>query len=187
MTIATLAKHLITVEEFLDMKFDTEERYELDNGVVRMMGGGTVRYSEIQGNVLLALKQKLKGSDCAPHGPDMGARNHRLSLRYPDVSVYCGRRGPEDDKLKALDDPKLVVEIFSPTTRTRDIEVKLPEYRSVSSLMAILYVDPEDETVHLEVRDDAGEWSVASIPADGAIDLPFFGIALSHDDVFARA
>jgi Uma2 family endonuclease len=184
--MATLATHLVTADEFLGMEFDTDCRFELDNGVVRMMGGGTVRHSQIQTNLLVALAQKLKGSTCAPHGPDMAARNHRLSVRYPDVSVYCGRNSPENDKLKAFDDPKLVVEIMSPSTRSRDIEVKLPEYRMTSSLDAILYVDPDDETVHLELRDQAGEWAVATIPPDGRVELPTLGVTLSPDEIFAR-
>lgn len=184
--MATLATHLVTADEFLGMEFDTDCRFELDNGVVRMMGGGTVRHSQIQGNVLVALSQKLKGTGCAPHGPDMAARSHRLSVRYPDVSVYCGRNAPENDKLRAFDDPKLVVEIMSPSTRSRDIEVKLPEYRSIPSLEAILYVDPDDETVHLELRNDAGDWVVAAIPADGRVELTGLNVTLSHDEIFAR-
>jgi Uma2 family endonuclease len=124
--MATLATHLVTAEEFIGMEFDTDCRFELDNGVVRMMGGGTVRHSQIQTNVLVALSQKLRGSGCVPHGPNMAARNHRLSVRHPDVSVYCGHSSPENDKLVALNDPKLVIEIFSPSTRSRDIESNCP-------------------------------------------------------------
>jgi Uma2 family endonuclease len=184
--MASLATHLVTAEEFLGMEFDTDCRFELDNGIVRMMGGGTVRHSQIQKNVLVALAQKLKGSGCEPHGPDMASRNHRLSVRYPDVSVFCGKSGPENDKLKAFDDPKLVVEVMSPSTRTRDIEVKLPEYRAIPSLDAILYIDPDDETTHLELRNEAGEWVVAANLPDGGVELPMLQISLKRDEIFAR-
>ena len=184
--MATLPTHLVTADEFLGMEFDTDCRFELDNGVVRMMGGGTLKHSRIQTNVLVALSQKLRGSECEPFGPDMGVLNHRLSVRYPDVSVFCGRSGPENDKLKAIDDPKVVVEVMSPSTRTRDIEVKLPEYRAVLSLSAILYIDPEDETTHLEVRNDAGEWVVVPNTTDGRIEIPMLDLTLSHDEIFAR-
>lgn len=185
--MATLATHLVTADEFLGMEFDTDCRFELDNGIVRMMGGGTARHAQIQANVLAALHQKLRGSGCAPFGPDMGAHNHRLSVRYPDVSVYCGRSSPENDKLKAFDDPKLVVEVMSPSTRSRDIDVKLPEYRAVLSLQAILYIDPEDETTHLELRNEAGEWRVAMATADGSVDLSFLNVTLSYAEIFDRS
>ena len=184
--MATLAKHLVTVEEFLDMVFDTEERYELDNGVVRMMAGGLAIHARIQGNVFMALGQKLAGSGCAPFGPDMGVSTHRLSLRYPDVSVFCGREGPENDNLKAFDDPRLLVEVLSKGTRTRDVEVKLPEYRTIDALEAILYIDPDDESMHLETRDADRNWVVTTCNPKGAVTIAALALTLTWDDVFAR-
>lgn len=116
----------------------------------------------------------------------MGVRNHRLSVRYPDVTVYCGRSGPENDKMKAFDDPKMVVEVLSPSTRTRDIEVKLPEYRAIESLEAILYVDPDDESMHLETRDADGNWKVTACVANGSLTVDALNLMLTWDDVFAR-
>jgi Uma2 family endonuclease len=182
--MATLATHLTTVDEFLGMAFDTDERYELDNGVVRLMAGGTAIHARIQTNVLVALAGKLAGTGCSPFGPDMGVQTHQLSLRYPDVSVFCGRDGQENDRLKAFDDPKLVVEILSHATRTRDIEVKLPEYRSVASLDAILYIDPDDQTVHLETRDEARGWGVTTYAKGDQVELPQLGVALAWNEIF---
>ncbi len=168
------------------MAFDTEERYELDNGIVRMMAGGAAIHARIQSNVFLALGRKLDGSGCSPFGPDMGIRTHRLSLRYPDISVFCGRNGPENDNLKAFVDPRLVVEVLSKGTRTRDIEVKLPEYRTVTTLEAIIYIDPEDDSVHLETRDADRNWVVATCGLGGVMEIPPLSLSLTWDDVFSR-
>ena len=184
--MATLATHLVNADEFLGMEFETDCRFELDNGVVRMMGGGTARHARIQANVLTSIAHQLRGSGCEPLGPDMGLRNHRLSVRYPDVTVYCGRGGSENDKMKAFDDPKMVVEVLSPSTRTRDIEVKLPEYRAIASLEAILYVDPDDESMHLETRDAVGNWKVTACVADGSLTIDALNLLLTWDDVFSR-
>ena len=70
---------------------------------------------------------------------------------------------------------------------TRDIEVKLPEYRTVQSLQAILYIDPEDETIHLELRDETGEWTVVPNSPDGRVELPILNVTLSRDEIFARS
>ena len=185
--MATLAKHLVTVEEFLAIEFDGDARFELDNGVIRMMAGSTVAHSRIQGNVLFALRMKLRGSGCEPFGPDTGVQAHGFSLRYPDVSVFCGRSSPENDRLRALDDPKLVVEVLSPSTRDEYIKVKLPEYRNITSLDAILYIDPDDETAHLETRDPVRGWAVTVLERGGSLALPLNDITLSWDEIFARA
>lgn len=184
--MATLAKRLITVEEFLDIEFPSDTRFELDNGVIKMMAGGQAIHARIQGNVLVALATKLRGTGCEALGPDMGLKANDLSLRYPAVAVFCGRSDPKNDKLKAFDDPKLVVEVLSPSTRQDDIKIKLPEYRTIPSLDAILYIDPEDKTVHLETRDPTRGWTVTTPEVGGSVTLPLHGIVLTWDDIFSR-
>ena len=184
--MATLAKRLITVQEFLDIEFPSDTRFELDNGVIKMMAGGSVIHARVQSSVLVALASKLRGTGCEAFGPDAGLKAHDLSLRYPDITVYCGREGPENDSLKALDEPKIVVEVLSPTTRLDDIRIKLPEYRTIASMKAILYIDPEDKTVHLETRDPTRGWVVTTPEVGGSITLPLHDITLTWEDVFGR-
>ena len=184
--MATLARRLITADEFLDFEFDTEIRFELDNGIVYAMAGGLAEHARIQGNVQAVLTLKLRGSGCGAYGPDMGVRTHAMSLRYPDLSVFCGRQGKENDKLKAFDDPVVVVEVLSPGTRNRDINNKLPEYRATSSIMAIVYIDPEDQSLHYETRDSARGWVVETCRQGDSVTLPVGSVDLSWDEVFAR-
>ena len=105
--MATNARRLLTVEEFLEIEFTGNEGHclELDNGAIRLMAGGSAAHARVQTNILGNLFARLKGSGCSPYGSDMGVRTHDLSLRYPDVSVFCGRESPENDKLKHKFDP----------------------------------------------------------------------------------
>ncbi len=186
--MATAARRLLTVEEFLELDIELEgvPRIELDNGVILAMAGGSGTHNRVQGNVMGVLFQRLKGSGCRPYGPDMGVRAHDLSLRYPDVSVFCGRDGPENDKLKQFDDPKLIVEILSPSTRRKDMDVKLPEYRAIHSLEAILYIDPDAESVQLSMRTSGGGWRDFEVSTDEDVALPSLNIILTREEIFAR-
>jgi Putative restriction endonuclease len=65
---------LSTAKEFLKIDFG-DQKAELDNGVIRMMAGGTGRHAEVQINIASALRQRLRGSGCKPYGPDIGGRN----------------------------------------------------------------------------------------------------------------
>jgi Uma2 family endonuclease len=186
--MASAARRLLTVEEFLELEIELEgvPRIELDNGVIWAMAGGSAAHNRVQSNVMGILFQRLQGSGCRPYGPDMGVRVHDLSLRYPDISVFCGRDGPENDKLKQFDDPKLVVEILSPSTRRKDEDVKLPEYRSISSLDAILYIDPDAETVQLSTRTAGGGWRDVELEANHDVVLVALGVSLTRAEIFAR-
>ena len=190
MLTAPSEPYLLNVEQFLAINWDDSDvKAELDRGVIRiirMMAGGSVDHSRVQGNVFGSLYAKLKGSGCRPHGPDMGVQIDETSLRYPDVSVYCGRDGELDGKRRALNDPKLVVEVLSPSTRDGDLDVKLPEYRSVKSLDHILYLDPETETARLLTRTGPRSWNDADIEAGAVVHLQALGASLTWDDIFAR-
>jgi Uma2 family endonuclease len=188
--MASTAKRLLTVDEFLELEFrfdeDVSPRIELDNGKISAMAGGSALHSMVQGNVFSALLVKLRGSGCRPHGPDMGVRTNDLSLRYPDVSVFCGHQNPEDAKLRYFNDPKLLVEVLSPSTRRKDEGIKLFEYRALSSLEAILYVDPEAQIVRLSTRTEAGGWQDAEVTTGREIKLATLGVILSWDEIFAQ-
>ena len=187
--MATNARRLLTVEEFLELEFSGNEGHclELDNGTIRLMAGGSAMHARVQTNIIGTLFARLKGSGCSPYGSDMGIRTHDLSLRYPDVSVLCGREGPENDKLKQFDDPKMVIEVLSPSTRRDDETVKLYEYQAVASLNAILLVDPDTESVRLLTRRDRGGWHDSDLEKGSDVTVPALGLTLTWAEIFARS
>src|ERR1700712_2263035 len=124
---------LLTAEEFLQIDFG-DRKAELDNGVIRMMAGGTARHARVQGNIFLALGMRLRGTGCTPFNSDMAARTRGDSVRYPDVSVYCGRNEERDDDALAFDDPRIVFEVLSAGTARTDLRIKLDEYKALPSI-----------------------------------------------------
>ena len=188
--MATAQPRLITADEFLAIEWDdSDAKAELDNGVIRimrMMAAGNADHSRVQGNIFAVLFEKLRGSGYRLHGSDMAVLMHDYSIRYPDVSVFCGRSGAEDGKRQAFDDPRLVVEVLSPSTRRQDVESKLPEYSAMQSLHVILYVDPDEESVRLMTRTRNANWRSEFVIKGNDIDLQSLSVTLSWSDVFAR-
>lgn len=184
--MATAVRRLLTADEFLAIEFPSDTKAELDNGVIKMMSGGTGSHARVQRNVQFALQSKLRETGCSAWGPDMAVRTHQLSIRYPDVSVFCGRDGIENDKLKAFDDPKLVVEVLSPSTRNEDETEKLHEYCVIPSLEVIVHIDPDKQTVRLLTRTDSGGWSDRMIENEADVRFEALGIDLTWPEIFAR-
>ncbi|WP_246617127.1 Uma2 family endonuclease [Sphingomonas yunnanensis] len=54
----------LTAEEFLQIDFGPELRAERDDGVIRMMADGSREYARAQGNIFLALGDRLRRSGC---------------------------------------------------------------------------------------------------------------------------
>ncbi|HEU0067117.1 MAG TPA: Uma2 family endonuclease [Sphingomonas sp.] len=177
----------ITAEEFLAMDFATDRRFELDDGVIVMMAGGTEAHAWVQGNVFAWLRQALRGSGCRPYGPDMALRINDTDVRYPDISIYCGRSPSDDQKaVRALTDPAVVIEILSPSTTTLDQGTKLDLYKSLPSIRTIAFVDPATAMTRTVERTSSTAWLDQIFSATRGIVIPTLGIAIPHDEIFAR-
>jgi len=176
---------LLTAQEFLEIDFG-EQKAELDNGVIHMMSGGTAQHCRVQGNIIVALAPRLRGTGGAPYGSSMAARTHDYSVRYPDVTVYCGRDDATDDEAKAFEDPRIIFEVLSAGTARTDLRVKLDEYKALSSVDTIVFVDIATERLRVVQRTGPTGWTDDSYDDPIDVSLPSLGVDLSHDDIFAR-
>lgn len=176
---------LLTAEEFLEIDFG-ERKAELDNGVIHMMAGGSARHARVAGNIFLALGNRLRGTGCTPYNADMAARTRDRSVRYPDVSVYCGHDGPQDDDAKAFNDPRAVFEVLSAGTARTDLRVKLDEYKALPSIDTIVFVDIATERLRVVQRTGVNAWSDVGYDEPADVALPSLGVQLDHADIFAR-
>lgn len=174
---------LLTADEFLRFDFG-DRKAELDNGVIRMISGGTMRHAQVQGNVFAWLRQQLRGSGCRPYGPDMATRTHDRSIRYPDVSVFCNDR--RDDDVLSYDDPRVLVEVLSAGTARTDLRVKLDEYKALDSVDTIVFIDIAIERLRIIQRTAVHGWSDVTHIEAVDLPLPSLDCVLPHEEIFAR-
>ena len=175
---------LLTSEEFLAIEFPSGLKAELDDGVIRMMAGGSREHARVQANLIGFLRQELRGSGCRPFGSDMAIETGWKSTRYPDATVDCS---PEDnDDAKALSNPRVIFEVLSSSIRRYDEGTKLEEYRRLSTVDTIVLVDPAIERVRVLQRVSAEEWSDRSFAQPADVALPSLGLSIPHAEIFAR-
>lgn len=172
----------MTVEEFLDLKI--EGRAELEDGILYMMAGGTPEHAALTANVIIALGVKLRGSGCRTMSPDFVIRTGSDTLRMPDASVYCGAFDEVTRRGKLIGDPRVVVEVLSPSPSTTDQRVKLNEYCGLGGLDAVVFVNPETQRVRLVERTGDDAWSDTLLPKGSNVRLASLGMELSHVEIF---
>lgn len=178
----TAASKLMTVEEFLVWQRSREDRYELVEGVpLKLMTGASTQHDRITSNVLIDLGNQLEGSPCWPATADVGLRTKIRSLRRADILVT--RDEPRLDAYEAHD-PKMVVEVLSPSNKGLGWQRKIEEYRQHPKLAYLLLIDSEQPQATLVAR-DGERW----IPADydgleGTIELPAIGCRLELSRIF---
>ena len=177
----------ITVEQFLDIDFGSDRKFELIDGVIQMMTGGSPAHARAAGNIFGFLYAKLRGTGCRAYGSDMGVRISEIDVRYPDVSVYCGNpASPEREKLRIYSDPVVVVEVLSPSTTKEDLGSKLDEYRRLASLDTIAFVDPDKELVRVVQRLGPTAWRDDLFAQPHDLELPSLALTIPHTEIFAR-
>jgi Uma2 family endonuclease len=176
---------LLTAREFLEIDFG-DKKAELDNGVIRMMAGARARHNRVVTNIISGLTNRLRGTGCTPYNSDMATQTHDLSLRYPDVTVFCGHDGPDDDQRQAFDDPRVIFEVLSAGTARTDLKVKLPEYQALPSLETVVFVDTATERVRIVQRTGPNGWNEERYDQPVDVALPSLGVTLPHNEIFAR-
>ena len=175
---------LLTAAEFLQIDFGPDMKAELDNGVIRMMAGGTRAHARVQANLTTALMNALRGTSCRPYGSDMAVQTHDRSIRYPGITVDCGSSADAPDDL-LLSDPRVVIEVLSPSTRGTDLSVKKEEYKAIPGVETVVFVDVERDALAVHQRTPAG-WTETLFSDSIDLVIPSLGLTISRVDVFAR-
>lgn len=163
----------MSVEEFFEWQMRQDRNYELVDGVpvltVKAMTGASARHDTVTVNAIGTLFQALRGKACSPRTSDQSIRTFR-GTRRPDLLVECGK---PDDKSMEADEPRVVIEVLSPSTMRYDRFQKLEEYKQHDRIRVILIVDTEAPRVTVWRRGETGAWSYhEEAGLDATIALP---------------
>jgi Uma2 family endonuclease len=106
---------------------------------------------------------------------------------YPDVTVVCGPRDlhPEDEH--AITNPRVILEVLSPTTEAYDRGAKFAHYQSVPSLEEYVLVASVGRRIEHYRRQPTGQWLLTTYVADDAtVELPALGGGVRLGEVYAK-
>lgn len=175
----------MTADEFLLWQRSQDRNYELVDGFpvlpLKAMTGASRAHDRIVVRILAQLLRQLEGGRCEPTTDDIAVRTPAGDIRRPDVTVECGGRDPKGSTAM---EPRLVVEVLSPSTMNYDRVRKLDESRTIPSLAYILLVDTEKPQLTLYAREDADWLPHHFVGLDAVVDLPAIGCRLEACECF---
>ena len=161
MTVLEDKSRRYSVEEYLRIADESEEKLEYIDGEIMAMSGGTYNHSLIISNTLRELGNRLKGKPCRALDSNMRVGiPGNLRFMYPDIPVVCGEAqfDPRDIKNLTLINPRLVVEVLSPGTERHDRGEKFTLYRELKSLHEYVLVSQDRPMVEAYFRQADGTW-----------------------------
>lgn len=156
---------LCTPEEYLAYERDAFERHEWIDGTIYAMAGESPEHSLISANSISILNTQLRGKPCAVYSPNMKVYSRLSSdvglkglFSYPDCTVVCGEAQFHDEHRDILTNPRVVIEVLSPTTERYDRGKKFLRYQQNSSMTDYVMIAQAYPSIEHYARQEDGNW-----------------------------
>jgi Uma2 family endonuclease len=182
--MAEPARRLWSLDEFLAFDDGSDTRYELFDGQIVAMAPA----SDVHGALVMRLGRRIGNalrSGCEVIAEAGIVPPERADSWYEaDLAVTCA--GLSGQQFVA--EPILIVEVLSPSTAATDRDRKLPDYRTIPSVLDILVVSSTEPRIE-HFRREADGWKIHDLRGEGVLRLESFGrtidIAELYGDVLA--
>jgi Uma2 family endonuclease len=177
-------KRKLSPSAFLDWVQVQEGRYELKDGVVRDISGGTRAHALVRRELALLLIGTLEDRGFSVLMSNLAVKIGN-DIRYPDIVVEPAGSDPQG--LVSMN-PGVIVEVVSVSSRQSDLHEKVEEYLSLPSLQAYIVASEEEPCLWVWQRGPTGD--VPTKPeiisgADKTLDIPRLGVSIKLGEVFA--
>ncbi len=179
-----------TPEAYLEFERAAETRHEYSDGHIYAMAGESLAHSRICINIAREISLSLKGKNCEALSPNMKVRAETKGLfAYPDLSIVCGEPIFHDEQKDVLLNPKVIIEVLSPSTQRYDQTKKFFKYRKeIPSLTDYILIYQDVAFIEHHEKQNDGRW-VHNV-FDGLQDtlrIPSIESEVSMAEIYDRA
>lgn len=182
-------KLYMTVEEYLEFEKTSKIRHEYVDGQVfpidseiNAMAGESKRHNRIASKIFRFLDAHLEDGECEVYFEAVKLRVSADKVYYPDVVVVCDA---DDEDEYVLENPRLIVEILSPTTQRTDRAEKLIAYQKIESLQEYVIVAQDRVWIQIHRRETDGNWAVENfLDLNGEITFASVNFTMKVADIY---
>ena len=174
----------MSVEEYLELDRNSlDARYEYIDCVVTMLGGSTTNHSRISVNVVGLLQAALLGSPCEVFNSDLRVSISGTRYLLPDASVSCdpGDLQGENDIIYS---PRVIVEVFSPSTEATDRGKKFRYYQSCLSIQEYVLISTQEQAVDVYRRASDNLWTLHPFGPGDEVGLKSINISIPLEALY---
>jgi len=187
-----------TEDEYLALERVSQERREYLDGQIYLMAGESEAHGTICTNLTAEIAHQLKGTPCRAFSKDTKVRSGPLPksrygaeglYSFPDLLVACGEAQYLDEHRDVLLNPKVIIEVLSPSTEAFDRTEKFARYRTyLDSLTDYILVAQSKPLIEHFARDETGQLVIAATATDlsESVVLNSIGCTLRLVDVYDR-
>jgi Uma2 family endonuclease len=179
-------KTKISIEDYLEGEQVSQTKHEYINGEVYAMAGASDRHYRISMNIATKLDAHLAESNCEAFMAEMKLKADEKTFYYPDVFVSC------DKVIKSAffrEEPVLIIEVVSPSTRQIDRREKLRVYQQIPTVQEYVIIEQDKMLVEFHRRQPDGRWITYFYnegDLDEQIEFQSVGLSLNLEEIYNR-
>jgi len=149
----------MTEEQYHELeRLSPDRKYEYIDGIAYMMSGGSVAHDRIAYNARFALDMHFRSRPCTVFGADVQVflalkKNGKPHFVYPDATVSCDVADSRAENT-LIQSPRVVVEVLSPGTETKDRGTKFKAYQSQETIQEIVLISQFAQYVEVWQRNE---------------------------------
>lgn len=186
--MSTVPKPRLSPEQYLATERAAEFRSEFFRGEMFAMVGASRKHNLIALSFASEIRQQLKDRNCEVYQSDMRVKVSKTGLyTYPDVVVACDQPRFEDKQVDTLLNPRVVVEVLSPSTELWDRGKKFEHYRTIESLREYVLIAQDHVLVERFAINAEGQWALFDYRTlDDTLVLDSISCRIKLSEIYAR-
>lgn len=168
--MTAVRRPVMTEAEYLAYDLAHEGKHEFYDGQIVAREAASEAHALVTMNIGAALRAGLRGKPCRVYSADLRVWTEDTGAYvYPDVTIVCGPSELRPTNPPSLTNPKLVVEVLSPSTAAHDRGPKAAHYRRIPTLGAYMIVDIESRRIEVYHRGEDGIFRLTEGQGEGEI------------------
>lgn len=187
MTALPQPKTYYSPEEYLALERAAEFKSEYINGEIVAMAGESPNHGRLKSDVNRIIGNQLVGKICETFTSDTKVRTPGINIfGYPDVVVVCGELIFHDRFKDVILNPKVIIEVLSPSTELYDRGEKFASFRQLESLTDYILISQDKPLIEHYVRHGKFWMLAEENDLTQSIFIESIECSLPLKDVYAR-
>ena len=172
---------LISEQDYLEGELLSDIRHEYIDGEIYAMVGAHKYHNLITGEIFRIFANHLLDKPCQPYASDMKVKIDRKYF-YPDVMVDCS----QVDADYYIEQPSIIVEVLSKSTRQHDKTVKRLAYFQIASLKEYVLIEQDFVEIEFWSRDENNYWQQSLYYLGDDIHFQSIDLTVSVEDIYRQ-
>lgn len=141
----------------------------------------------ISTNFVIAIGSRIHRNTCELYANDMPVRIGKNSVCFPDVVIVNGEPSFASESGELLQNPTVIIEIFSGLSKSTDRTQKLEGFLSIPNIKECLLVNENEMRIEHYARQNAKQWIYRIYnERDDVITLESINCKLSLAEAYAQ-